>query len=179
MPSPTVSFHDKSFSLYLPESQLLQEINRLAAQINLDYAGKNPLFIAILNGSFMFASDLLKAVSIPCEISFVKVASYENTASTGNVKEVLGLKENIAGRHLILLEDIVDTGNTIAALLQNFGAQNPASIEVASLLQKPECLEHPLNIKYVGHSISNDFVIGYGLDYNGLGRNLKDIYKVI
>ena len=175
----TVTIHDKSFSLYLSEAEILAEIKRVAEQLNADYAAQRPIFIAILNGSFMFAADLLKEVSIPCEISFVKVASYENTSSTGQVKELLGLKESIKDRHVVILEDIVDTGNTAVALFNTLGAQEPASIEVATLLQKPECLQHDIHVKYVGLTIPNDFVVGYGLDYNGLGRNLKDIYKVI
>lgn len=179
MAQQTVTIHDKSFSLYLPEAEILGDIHRVAEQLNADYASKKPIFVAILNGSFMFAADLLKEITIPCEISFVKVASYENTSSTGQVKGLLGLKEDIADRHVILLEDIVDTGNTMASLLKSLGEKGPASLEVATLLQKPECLEHDIAVKYVGRAIPNDFVVGYGLDYNGLGRNLKDIYKVI
>jgi hypoxanthine phosphoribosyltransferase len=179
MASQTVTLHDKSFSIYLAETEILAAIKQLASRLNADYAGKTPLFVAILNGSFMFAADLLKDVSVPCEISFIKVASYQNTSSTGQVKELVGLNESIAGRHLVILEDIVDTGNTLVALFESLKAQNPASIEVAALLQKPECLLHNLQVKYVGREIPNDFVVGYGLDYNGLGRNLRDVYKVI
>ena len=179
MQTPTVTCHDKCFEIYLPEKEVLQDIKRIAQQLNKDYEGKKPIFIAVLNGSFMFASDLLKEITIACEISFVKVSSYENTSSTGQVKDLVGLKEDISGRHVILLEDIVDTGNTMVVLLEMLQIRNPASIEVATLLQKPECLQHQLSVKYVGRNIPNDFVIGYGLDYNGLGRNFKDIYKVI
>lgn len=179
MQTPTVTCHDKCFEIYLPESEILQEIKKLANQLNQDYEGKQPLFIAVLNGSFMFASDLMKEIAVACEISFVKVASYENTSSTGQVKELMGLKEDIADRHVILLEDIVDTGNTMVALLEMLQAKKPASLEVATMLQKPDCLQHDLSVKYVGRNIPNDFVIGYGLDYNGLGRNFRDIYKVM
>jgi hypoxanthine phosphoribosyltransferase len=175
----TVTCHDKTFKLYLPESEILQDIKTVAQKLNDDYADKQPIFVAILNGSFMFAADLLKEVTIPCEISFVKVASYLNTESTGQVKELVGLKENITGRHVVLLEDIVDTGNTMVALFETLKAQNPASLEIATLLQKPECLLHELEVKYIGREIPNEFVIGYGLDYNGLGRNLRDIYTVV
>ncbi|MBK0401734.1 hypoxanthine phosphoribosyltransferase [Adhaeribacter sp. BT258] len=179
MAAQTVTLHDKSFGIYLPESEILSNIKALADRINQDYASLNPLFVAVLNGSFMFAADLLKEVTVPCEISFMKVASYENTSSTGQVTELVGLKEEIAGRHLVILEDIVDTGNTVVKLLDMLGVRNPASIEIATLLQKPECLQHKLDVKYTGREIPNDFVVGYGLDYNGLGRNLRDIYKVI
>lgn len=179
MSSQTVTCHDKSFKLYLPEAEILNDIKTVAQKLNEDYADKQPIFVAILNGSFMFAADLLKEVIIPCEISFVKVASYLNTASTGQVKELVGLKEDITGRHVVLLEDIVDTGNTMVALFETLKSQNPASLEIATLLQKPECLQHELEVKYVGREIPNEFVIGYGLDYNGLGRNLRNIYTVI
>ena len=175
----TVTCYDKSFDLYLPEAEILQDIKKVAERLNQDYADKNPLFVAVLNGSFMFASDLLKEVTVPCEISFVKVSSYENTSSTGQVKDLMGLKEDITNRHVVLLEDIVDTGNTMVALFEILKAKNPASIEIAALLHKPDCLQHKIEIKYIGRNIPNDFVIGYGLDYNGQGRNLKNIYKVI
>jgi hypoxanthine phosphoribosyltransferase len=178
MATQSVTCHDKTFDIYLPEAEILKDIKNVAQKINADYAGKNPIFVAVLNGSFMFASDLLKEVTIPCEISFIKVSSYENTASTGLVKELMGLKEDIAGRHVVLLEDIVDTGNTMVTLFEILQIRKPASIEIASLLLKPDCLQHDLEVKYIGRKIPNDFVIGYGLDYNGLGRNLKDIYKV-
>jgi hypoxanthine phosphoribosyltransferase len=179
MAAQTVTLHDKSFGIYLPESEILSNIKTLAERINQHYATLNPLFVAVLNGSFMFAADLLKEVTVSCEISFMKVSSYENTSSTGEVTELVGLKEDVAGRHLIILEDIVDTGNTVVKLLEMLGQRNPASIEIATLLQKPECLKHELSVKYIGREIPNDFVVGYGLDYNGLGRNLRDIYKVI
>ena len=179
MATQTVTLHDKTFGLYLPESEILTDIKTVAGKINHAYVGLNPLFIAVLNGSFMFAADLLKEVSVPCEISFMKVSSYENTESTGQITELVGLKEDVSNRHLVILEDIVDTGNTVVKLLQNLGERKPASIEIATLLQKPECLQHQLDVKYIGREIPNDFVVGYGLDYNGLGRNLRDIYKVI
>jgi hypoxanthine phosphoribosyltransferase len=179
MPLPQVTLHDKSFESYLTERQILLAIKGIADQINEDYAGKKPLFLAVLNGAFMFAADLMKEVSIPSEISFIRVSSYQDMNSTGQVSEVIGLKENVNDRHIIILEDIVDTGQTVYALLQNLTGKEPASIEIAALLIKPECVQHPLQVKYIGKSIPNDFVVGYGLDYNGLGRNLRDIYKVI
>lgn len=178
MDQQTVTCLDRTFKLYLPESDILNDIKTVARKLNEDYAGKNPIFVAILNGSFMFAADLLKEVTVPCEISFVKVSSYQNTESTGNVRELVGLKEDIAGRHVVVLEDIVDTGNTVVALFEMLKAKAPASLEIATLLQKPDCLQHKIDAKYVGRNIPNDFVIGYGLDYNGQGRNLRNIYVV-
>lgn len=163
----------------MSEEEIIARITMLAEQIDRDYAGKQPLFLAVLNGSFMFASDLLKRVTIPCEISFIRLSSYQDMQSTGQVKEVLGLKEDVAHRHVIVLEDIVDTGHTVNNLLQQLKERKPASVETATLLMKPDCLQHPLEVKYVAQTIPNDFVVGYGLDYNGLGRNLRDIYKIV
>lgn len=178
MNAPTVRLHDKDFAIYLEETNIRRAIARLAGQISADYAGKNPLFLAVLNGSFVFAADLLKEISIPCEISFIKLSSYQNTQSTGTVKELLGLTEDITGRHVVILEDIVDTGHTVSVLLAKLRERNTASIEIACLLLKPDCLQHPLQLKYTALAIPNDFVVGYGLDYNGLGRNLRHIYKL-
>jgi hypoxanthine phosphoribosyltransferase len=179
MASKRITLHDKSFDINIPERKILQAIEMVAARISADYKDKKPLFLAVLNGAFMFAADLMKETSIACEISFLRVSSYQNMHSTGQVSEVIGLKEEIKNRHIIILEDIVDTGHTVYALLQNLTAREPASIEIAALLLKPDCVQHPLQVKYIGLSIPNDFVVGYGLDYNGLGRNLRDIYKVV
>lgn len=174
-----IKLHEKFFKIYLPEKTILHNIEILAARISHDYKSRQPVFLAVLNGSFMFASDLLKEVSVPCEVSFVKLASYQNMQSTGEIREVLGLTESLEGRHVILLEDIVDTGHTVTALRQSLQRHRPASVEVATLLLKPDSMQHELEVKYVGLSISNEFVVGYGLDYNGLGRNFRDIYKVL
>jgi hypoxanthine phosphoribosyltransferase len=174
-----ISLHNKQFEPYLPAQQLAASIQQLATQLNQDYAGKTPLLIAVLNGSFMFAADLMKALAIECEISFIRVASYQGTSSTGTVQEVLGLTEEIRGRHVIIVEDIVDTGHTMRRLLDTLGAREPASLEVATLFLKPECLQHELPIRYVGLSIPNDFIVGYGLDFDGLGRNYPDVYKAV
>lgn len=179
MSFPPVTLHDKQFSLYIPERKILNRIEIIAARISHDYRGKCPIFLSVLNGSFMFASDLMKEISIDCEIAFVRLASYENMQTTGKVKELMGLKEDISGRHVVVVEDIVDTGHTIAGLLPQLREKGAASVEVATLLIKPESLQHNLSIKYPAMSIPNDFVVGYGLDYNGLGRNLRDIYKVM
>jgi hypoxanthine phosphoribosyltransferase len=175
----TITLHDCDFSTYLYEEEIIARITILAEQINQDYEGKNPLFLAVLNGSFMFASDLMKRVTIPCEIAFIRLSSYRDMESSGNVKEVLGLTEDVKGRHVVVLEDIVDTGHTVHNLINQLQAKGPVSVEVASLLLKPDCLQHKLDVKYVAKSIPNNFVVGYGLDYNGLGRNLRDIYKIV
>lgn len=178
MSETTVQLHDKKFEIYLHETKVREAIELLANKINKDYQNKTPLFLAVLNGSFMFAADLLKEVTVPCEISFIKLASYQDTQSTGTIKELVGLNEKLNGRHVIILEDIVDTGHTIKAILDKLEMEQPASVEIASLLLKPDSLQHPLKLAYAALSIPNDFVVGYGLDYNGLGRNLKHIYKL-
>lgn len=175
----TITLHDCEFSTYMYEEEIIARIHILAEQIEQDYAGKNPLFLAVLNGSFMFTADLMKRVNIPCEISFIRMSSYQNMQSTGSVREILGLTEEIDGRDVVVIEDIVDTGHTVNLLLQQLKAKDPASVEIITLLMKPECLQHQLDVKYVAKSIPNDFVVGYGLDYNGLGRNLRDIYKIV
>lgn len=175
----TIKIKDKNFTVSISEEKILKEVERLAAQISRDLEGKNPLFLGILNGSFMFAADLFRRITIPAEISFVKLASYEGTASTGVIKEVIGLSENISGRTIVVVEDIVDTGCTMQKLLENLGTRSPESIHVCTLLLKPQKLKVPLNVEYVALEIPNDFIVGYGLDYDGFGRNLKDIYTVV
>ncbi len=174
----TIKINDRQFAISIPEEKILKEVERLAAQINRDLEGKNPLFLCVLNGSFMFAADLFRRITIPAEISFVKLASYEGTASTGVIKEVIGLSENIAGRTVVIVEDIVDTGCTMSKLIENLGTRAPEAIHICTLLLKPEKLKVDLDIKYVALEIPNDFIVGYGLDYDGYGRNLKDIYTV-
>ena len=175
----TVKIKDKEFAVSIPEEKILKEVERLAAQISCDLEGKNPLFLGILNGSFMFAADLFRRITIPAEISFVKLASYEGTASTGVIKEVIGLSESISGRTIVVVEDIVDTGCTMQKLLENLGTRSPESIHVCTLLLRPEKLKVDLDVEYVALEIPNDFIVGYGLDYDGYGRNLKDIYTVV
>lgn len=175
----TIKIKGKEFAVSIPEEKILKEVERLAAQISRDLEGKNPLFLGILNGSFMFAADLFRRITIPAEISFVKLASYEGTASTGVIKEVIGLSESISGRTIVVVEDIMDTGCTMQKLLENLGTRSPESIHVCTLLLKPEKLKVDLNVEYVALEIPNDFIVGYGLDYDGYGRNLKDIYTVV
>ncbi|MEQ8624008.1 MAG: adenylate kinase [Vicingaceae bacterium] len=171
-----VKIHDKVFEPYISEEIILKEIDRIAADINKKYIGKNPVFIGVLNGCFSFAGDLMKKVDIDCEISFVKVASYQGTQSTGNVRQLLGLDQNLQGRDVIILEDIVDTGNTIEAvseMIENMGAN---SVSIATFLLKPKVYEKSIEIEFVALEIEPDFVVGYGLDYNGFGRNLNSLY---
>jgi hypoxanthine phosphoribosyltransferase len=176
---PTIKVHDKTFDIYLPEAQIQEKIKALAEQINKDYAGKKPLFVAILNGSFMFAADLFKYVTIDAEICFIKLASYKGMKSSGNVVTAIGLDEDIFGREIIIVEDIVDTGKTLTEFLPQLMHQQPASLKIAALLHKPEAIKYPLEIDYIGFTIPNKFVVGYGLDYDGLGRNLKEIYQLV
>lgn len=173
-----VKIKDKTFETSIPESQILERVKAVADRINADMDGKNPLLIAVLNGSFIFAADLMRGLTIPCEISFVKLASYEGTASTGSVRQLLGLGTPIEGRHVIVVEDIVESGLTMKGLLGTLAAQRPASVEICTLLLKPERLKVPLDIKYVAFSIPNDFILGYGLDYDQQGRQLRDIYTL-
>jgi hypoxanthine phosphoribosyltransferase len=171
-----ITIKDKSFIPYIEEDSLQASIKKIAQKINEDYQGKEPIFLGILNGSFMFFSDLLKAIDLSCTVSFVKMASYEGTSSTGQVKELIGLNENIEGKDIILVEDIVDTGNTLEKLYQILIEKNVGSIKIATLLYKPEAYKKTHPIDYVGLEIPNAFVLGYGLDYDGLGRNLSSIY---
>ena len=173
-----IKLKDKSFKKIIDHEQVFKRVKEMAEDINRDYEDKNPLFIGILNGAFMFASDLMKQIDIDAEITFIKVNSYSATKSTGNIKELIGLQENIFKRNLIIIEDIVDTGNTLAHLLEGFNALGTESIEIATLLHKPEAMQRDLNIKYVGFSIPNKFVVGYGMDYDGYGRNCRDIFEL-
>ena len=174
-----VTIHDRVFRPYMPAAALDEAVSTLATRLSADYAGREPLFVVVLTGAFMFASDLLKRTTEPCEIVFIRVASYEGTDSTGVVQEVLGLRENIQGRHIIIVEDIVDTGTTMHHLLPTLLAKGPASVEIATLFYKPASLRHELDLRYVALEIPNDFVVGYGLDYDGLGRNLSDVYVAV
>ena len=176
---PQIKLHDKSFETYLSEQDIQEKIKELAAAINRDYADKRPLFIAILNGSFMFAADLFKYITIPAEISFIKLASYKGMKSSGNVITAIGLDEDLYNRDVIIVEDIVDTGKTLFKFIPSLEHQQPSSLKIATLLHKPEATVHPLTLDYVGFSIPNKFVVGYGLDYDGLGRNLKEIYQLV
>lgn len=170
---------DKKFKPYIGAEQIRDRIKELAAEIDSEYKGKRPIFIAILNGSFMFASDLFKEIRTDAEICFIKLASYKGTRSTGNVITSIGLDEPLKGRHVVIIEDIVDTGNTLNKFLPQLYDQQPASLKIAALLHKPEALEYPITIDYLGFSVPNIFLLGFGLDYDGLGRNLAEIYQLV
>jgi hypoxanthine phosphoribosyltransferase len=175
---PALKVHDKTFVPYLPESIILEKVKELAAELNKDYAGKKPLFIAILNGAFMFTADLFKELSIEAEICFIKLASYKGTKSTGQVLTAIGLDTDITNRHIVILEDIIDTGKTMNEFLPQLYNQQPASLKIAVLLHKPDATVFPINIDYCCFSIPNKFVLGYGLDYDGLGRNIRELYQL-
>lgn len=174
----TIQVLDKTFVPYLSEAEIQTKITELAAQLNKDYAGKRPLFLSILNGSFLFTADLFKQISIEAEVSFIKLASYKGTSSTGNVITAIGLDTNVKDRHIIILEDIIDTGKTLHHYLPQLDGMQPASVKIAVLLDKKEALQYPVKIDYACFEIPNKFVVGYGLDYDGLGRNSKDIYQL-
>mgnify|MGYP003330015343 CR=1 FL=1 len=173
-----VRVHDKTFTTFLSASHIEKEVKRIAVQINKDYEGMCPIFIAILNGSFMFASDLFKELSIEAEVCFIKLASYQGIKSTGQVVTSIGLDASLKDRHVIIIEDIVDTGKTLHDFMPQILGHSPASLKLATLLHKPEALKYPVQLDYVGFSIPNKFVLGYGLDYDGLGRNLPEIYQL-
>lgn len=175
---PFIQLHDKTFETYLSEKQIQEQVIHIAEQISNDYKDKRPLFIAILNGSFIFAADLFKYLSINCEICFIKLASYRGMKSSGKVITAIGLDQDLFGREVIILEDIVDTGKTLNQFLPQLEHQQPKSLKIAALLHKPEATQFDLKIDYLGFSIPNKFVVGYGLDYDGLGRNLKEIYQL-
>ncbi len=167
---------DKKFIPFIEKQPLEERIAEVGREISEEYRDKNPLFVVVLNGAFMFAAELMKNVTIGCEITFVRVSSYSKTESTGQLTEILGLKESIQSRHVIIVEDIVDTGLTMNKLLFQLSTQRPESIQVATMLFKPSALKTPLSVKYAGFEIENRFVVGYGLDYDGYGRNIDSIY---
>lgn len=173
-----ITLHSKEFVPYITEGEIKERVKALGAKINVDYDGKNPLFIGVLNGCFRFAAELMNHIGILSEINFVKLTSYRGTESSGSISRHIGLNSNVEDRHLIILEDIVDTGNTIEHLIEGLRAEKPASIAVASLLYKPEAYHGDVKLNYVGFEIPNLFVVGYGLDYDGLGRHLNDIYQI-
>ena len=175
----TVRIKDKTFRTSIPEEEILKRIQVVADRINKDMADKNPLFLAVLNGAFIFAADLIRRITIPCEISFVKLASYQGTTSTGKVTEVIGINEDLSGRTIIILEDIVESGLTMKKMIETLGTRNPESVHICTLLLKPKELKVELDIEYVVMEIPSDFILGYGLDYDQQGRNLRDIYTLV
>jgi hypoxanthine phosphoribosyltransferase len=175
----TIQVHDRTFETYLSEEEIQARVKLISAAINKDYAGKRPFFIAILNGSFMFAADLFKHLSIDAELCFIKLASYKGMRSSGKVVTSIGLDDDLFGKDVVIVEDIVDTGKTLTNFLPKLLHQQPSSLKIATLLHKPDATEYPLTLDYVGFDIPNKFVVGYGLDYEGLGRNLKEIYQLV
>jgi len=175
----SIKVHDKVFFSYITSQEIEEQVARIAAEINQDYKGRKPLFIAILNGAFIFAADLFKHLTVEAEICFIKLASYKGVKSTGKVITAIGLDIDLYSREVIIIEDIVDTGKTLSQFLPQLEHHHPASLKIASLLHKPEAMIHPIKIDYLGFTIPNKFVIGYGLDYDGLGRNIKEIYQLV
>lgn len=174
-----IAVADKQFELFITSEQIQKTIQSMAQQINRDLAGKDPLFLVILNGAFMFAADLLKLINTPCHISFVKLASYAGTTSTEKVQELIGINEDLKGRLIVVVEDIIDTGITMDLILNRLHNLGAAEIRIAALLFKPRAFLRSFSIDYIGMEIPNDFIIGYGLDYNGYGRNYPDIYRIV
>jgi len=174
-----VQVKDKTFKTSISEAQIKERVRELGQQVSRDFEGKNPLLLAVLNGSFIFAADLMRAITIPCEISFVKLASYQGVTSTGKVREVLGINEDLAGRHVVIVEDIVESGRTMKRMIESLGTRHPASISVCTLFVKPDKMLEDIHIDYAAFSIPNDFIVGYGLDYDQQGRGLKEIYTLI
>ncbi len=177
--SNTIQVKDKTFAVSIPQEKIISEVKRVAGEISRDYAGREPVFLAVLNGSFVFAADLLREISLPCEISFVRLASYQGVSTTGEIREIMGLNIDITGRPVVIVEDIVDTGLTMAHMLETLKKHNPSSVDICTLLLKPGKLQVDLDIRYCCMQIPNDFIVGYGLDYDGFGRNTKDIYTLI
>lgn len=173
-----VFLHDHWFDLYLPAPEIQARVTELGQRIGRDYEGKRPLFLVVLNGAFMFAADLVRACQIESELAFIKLSSYHGLSTTGKVETLMGLNVSVEGRHVIVVEDIIDSGKTMGALVPDLKRQNPGSVSIAALLLKPECLERPLQIEYLGFEIPDKFVVGYGLDYDGLGRSWASIYQI-
>ena len=174
-----IQIKDKKFSLSIKDTEILAAVKNVSHQINEDLAGTNPLFICVLNGAFMFAADLLKEINFPCEVTFVKLSSYSGLVTSGSVKEIIGLSESVVGRNIVIVEDIIDTGITMERILDSLAAKGAKDVHVATFLQKPDALQRDIKINYIAMKIPNDFIVGYGLDYDGYGRNLKDIYTVV
>ncbi len=174
-----VKILDKTFSTYLTEAEILTKVKAVAQALNKDLEGKDPIFMGILNGSFMFASDLYKDITLDSQITFLKLASYQGTTTSGNIKRLIGINEDIKDKTVVVIEDIVDTGNTLESILKQLNGYEPKEIKIVTLLYKPEAYTKDFPIDYHCFSIPNDFILGYGLDYNGYGRNLRDIYKIV
>ena len=182
MPTPYLAvmeqLHGKAFLPFITKTRIVEAVARIGAQISIDYAGQDLLLVPVLNGSFIFAADLARAITIPCAFSFIKLASYEGTQSRGEIDEVIGLSDDVTSRHILFIEDIVDTGRTMAHLVSTLHTFSPASIHIATLLSKPDSFKEQVPIRYTGFEIGPEFVVGYGLDYDGQGRNFPEIYRI-
>ena len=174
-----IQVHEKQFRLFIREAEIQREVSRIAEEMNRDLADKDPIFLGILNGAFMFASDLYKQLKFPCQITFLKLASYSGTYSTGSVKQLIGIGQDLKDRVVVVLEDIVDTGVTLETIIRQLSGYQPREIKVATFLHKPDATLTEVNLDYLGMSIPNDFILGYGLDYDGYGRNFKEIYQLV
>ena len=174
-----ITVKDKTFEVSMTEAQIKARVKELAQEISRDMEGRNPLLLPVLNGAFIFAADLMREMTIPCEVSFVKLASYQGTTSTGTIHEVLGINEDLSGRHIIIVEDIVESGLTIKRMVEQLGTRGPASVSICTLFFKPERLKEDLHLDYVAFKIPNDFILGYGLDYDQQARGLKDLYTLV
>ena len=172
----TIQVHDKKFKKIISSEKIQKANNIIAKKLNKDYKNKKPIFISVLNGSFLFTSDLIKKVNIECEISFIKISSYSGTQSTGNMNTLIGLNETLKGRNVVVLDEMVDSGNTIEKVITELKKRNPKTIKIATLFFKPDAYKKKIKLDYVGIKVPNDFLVGYGLDYDGLGRNYQDIY---
>lgn len=179
MENKVVQVHDRYFEPFISEEAIQQEVTRLALEMNRDLAGKDPIFLGILNGAFMFASDLYKQLNFPCQITFLKLASYSGTESTGSVKQLIGINRDLKDRVVVVLEDIVDTGVTLETIIRQLSGYEPREIRVATFLHKPEATVKAVKLDYVGMEIPNNFILGYGLDYDGYGRNYREIYQLV
>jgi len=179
MEHTVVKVHDKHFESFIPEEKIQLEVSRIAEEMNRDLASKDPIFLGILNGAFMFASDLYKQLDFPCQITFLKLASYSGTQSSGTVKQLIGINRDLKDRVVVVLEDIVDTGVTLETIIRQLSGYQPAEIRVATFLHKPDAAIREVKLNYVGMEIPTDFILGYGLDYDGYGRNFKEIYRLV
>ncbi|MFN3405808.1 MAG: hypoxanthine phosphoribosyltransferase [Cytophagaceae bacterium] len=174
----TISIQDRSFGLFLSSEQIHTKIDTLASEISTDYKDKDPVFVVVLNGAFLFASFLISRLKFPCRVSFIRVNSYKGTSSSGEIQKVFGMDEELEGEHVILVDDIVDTGLTMKEVKEEILKLKPASVEIACLVSKPESHKRAIDVRYIGFEIPNRFIVGFGLDYNGYGRNLNDIYVI-
>jgi len=179
MDSKIIRVHDKYFKPFITEKEIQREVARIAVEMNGDLARQDPIFLGILNGAFMFAGDLYKQLTFPCQITFLKLASYSGTQSTGSVKQLIGINRDLKDRVVVVLEDIVDTGVTLETIIRQLSGYEPAKIKVATFLYKPDTALKEVKLDYIGMEIPNNFIVGYGLDYEGYGRNFRDIYQLV